>query len=151
MKLLNLPQYQCKIRETPDGNQIFDPIRARYVALTPEEWVRQHFLNYMTSGLGYSPGLIKVEASFKLNTMVRRADIVVFSRTGVPILIVECKAPEVKINQSVFDQIINYNFSFGVKYLIVTNGMKHFAAKIDIALKKFSFLEKMPEFKDIIR
>jgi predicted type IV restriction endonuclease len=150
MKPLNLPQYSCKIKKEPDGERIFDPIRARYVALTPEEWVRQHFLNYMITCLGYSPGLIKVEASFRLNSMLRRADILVFSRTGVPVLIVECKAPEVKINQLVFDQIINYNFNYGLKYLIVTNGIKHYAAEVDMDLKKFCFLEKMPEFKDII-
>lgn len=149
MKQLNLPQYSFKIRNEADGEKIFDPVRAKYVALTPEEWVRQHFLNYMMTYLGYAPGLIKVEASFRLNSMLRRADILVYSRNGTPALIVECKAPDVKIDQQVFDQIINYNFNYGVKYLIVTNGLKHYAAEVDTGLKKFSFLEKMPEFKDI--
>jgi predicted type IV restriction endonuclease len=150
MKSLNLPKYACKIKRDNDGEKIFDPFRSRYVALTPEEWVRQHFLNYMVTVLGYSPGLIKVEASFRLNSMLRRADILVYSRSGTPALIVECKAPEVKISQAVFDQIINYNFNYGVRYLIVTNGIKHYAAEVDTEEKKFCFMKKMPEFEDII-
>jgi predicted type IV restriction endonuclease len=150
MKSLNLPQYSYKIKQDQDGEKIFDPFRGRYVALTPEEWVRQHFLNYMVTVLGYSPGLIKVEASFRLNSMPRRADILVYSRAGLPVLIVECKAPEVKLSQAVFDQIINYNFNYGVRHLIVTNGITHYAAEVDTEQKKFCFLRKMPEFKDII-
>lgn len=149
MKPLKLPQYLCKIRDTSDGRQIFDAIRAKFVALTPEEWVRQHFLNYMVTDMGYPKGLIKVEASFRLNTMLRRADILVYSRSGVPALIVECKAPEVKINQSVFDQIINYNFNYCVKYIVVTNGLRHFAAEVDQVAKKITFLEKMPDFNTV--
>jgi len=149
MKPLKLPQYLCKIRDTSDGRQIFDNIRAKFVALTPEEWVRQHFLNYMVTDMGYPKGLIKVEASFRLNTMLRRADILVYSRSGVPALIVECKAPEVKINQSVFDQIINYNFNYCVKYIVVTNGLRHFAAEVDQVAKKITFLEKMPDFDTV--
>ncbi|HPT11146.1 MAG TPA: type I restriction enzyme HsdR N-terminal domain-containing protein [Bacteroidales bacterium] len=150
MKPLNLPQYSHKIKRDQDGEKIFDPFRSRYVALTPEEWVRQHFLNYMVTALGYSPGLIKVEASFRLNSMLRRADILVYSREGNPVLIVECKAPEVKLSQTVFDQIINYNFNYCVRYLIVTNGITHYAAEVDREKKNISFLKKMPEFKDII-
>jgi hypothetical protein len=149
LKSLQLPAYSCKIRETSDGKQIFDFVRAKYVALTPEEWVRQHFLNYMVTDLGYPPGLIKVEASFRLNSMLRRADILVYSRTGAPVLIVECKAPEIKINQTVFDQIINYNFNYCVKYIIVTNGLKHYAAEVDQVTKRFSFLEQMPDYNFI--
>jgi predicted type IV restriction endonuclease len=149
MKQLTLPPYSYKIREALAGKQIFDFIRAKYVALTPEEWVRQHFLNYMVTSLGYPQGLIKVEASFRLNSMLRRADILVYSRSGLPVLIVECKAPEVKINQTVFDQIINYNFNYGVKFIVMTNGVKHFAAKVDQEAKKFCFLEQMPDYNFI--
>jgi len=150
MKPLNLPQYSYKIKREQDSEKIFDPFRGRYVSLTPEEWVRQHFLNYMVTSLGYSPGLIKVEASFRLNSMLRRADILVYSREGTPVLIVECKAPEVKLSQTVFDQIINYNFNYCVRYLIVTNGITHYAAEVDTEKKKICFMKKMPEFKDII-
>lgn len=146
MKQLKLPQCSFKIKESPGGRQIFDTLRAKYVALTPEEWVRQNFLNYMVTDLGYPKGLIKVEASFRLNSMLRRADILVFSRNGEPALIVECKAPEVKINQNVFDQIINYNFSYCVKYIVVTNGMQHYAAEVDQEANKIRFLDKIPDF-----
>lgn len=120
------------------------------MSLTPEEWVRQHFINYMTSFLRYPKGLVKVEASFRLNNMLRRADILVHDKTGKPVLIVECKAPEVKINQSVFDQVINYNFNYDVRYLVVTNGVTHFAGKIDSQGHTFTLLDHMPDFETLI-
>jgi len=119
------------------------------VALTPEEWVRQHFVSYLTGWLGYPPGLIRIEGSFRLNSMLRRADILVHDRVGEPVLIVECKAPEVKITQEVFDQVINYNFNYGVGYLVVTNGITHFAGKIDIAGRSFILLDHIPDYKTI--
>jgi len=146
MKSLKLPDYLFNVKDTPEGRQIFDPVRSKFVALTPEEWVRQHFLNYMMTTLGYPKGLIRVEAAFRLNSMLRRADILVYSRSGEPALIVECKAPEVKIKQSVFDQIINYNFNYCVRYIVVTNGLQHYAAEVDQAEKKITFLETIPDF-----
>jgi hypothetical protein len=139
-----------RIRESPEGSLIYDPLRQKWVALTPEEWVRQHFVNYLTGHLKYPPGLIQVEASFRLNTMLRRADILVHDRYGEPVLIVECKAPEVKISQAVFDQVINYNFSYGVKYLVVTNGMKHYSGKIDSAANTFTLLDHIPDYESVI-
>ena len=121
------------------------------MAFTPEEWVRQHFVNYLTGWLGYPPGLIRVEAAFRLNSMLRRADILVHDRAGEPVLIVECKAPEVKITQEVFDQIINYNFSYELRYLVVTNGITHFAAKIDSAARSFILLDHIPDYETITR
>jgi predicted type IV restriction endonuclease len=121
------------------------------VALTPEEWVRQHFINYLIGWLGYPPGLIRVEAAFRLHSMLRRADILVHDRAGEPVLIVECKAPEVKITQEVFDQIINYNFSYEVRYLVVTNGITHFAAKIDSAGRSFNLLDHIPDYETVTR
>mgnify|MGYP002399656915 CR=1 FL=1 len=149
MKPLKLPAYSCKIRESSRGSLIFDPLRRKYVALTPEEWVRQHFLNYLVEVLSYPKGLIQVEAGFRLNSMLRRADILVSDRSGQPVLIVECKAPEVKINQAVFDQIINYNFSYGVKYLVVTNGITHFSGKIDAGLHTFVLMDHIPDYETI--
>lgn len=150
MKQLKLPAYSCRIKESSKGNLIYDPFRRKYVALTPEEWVRQHFLNYLSEVLKYPKGLIQVEAGFRLNSMLRRADILVHDRAGLPALIVECKAPEVKINQAVFDQIINYNFSYGVKYLVVTNGLTHFSGKIDKDLHTFTLLGHVPDYETII-
>lgn len=111
--------------------------------------MRQHFLNYLVEILGYPKGLINVEASFRLNTLMRRADILVHDRSGKPVMIIECKAPEVKINQDVFDQIINYNFNYEVNYLVVTNGILHFSARVDMNAKSFALLDHIPDYKTI--
>jgi len=128
---------------------LYDPLRRKYVALTPEEWVRQHFVNYLTGYLGYPPGLIRIEASFRLHSMLRRADILIHDRAGEPVMIVECKAPQVKISQEVFDQVINYNFSYGVRYLVVSNGIEHFAGKIDRETRTFALLDHIPDYETI--
>ena len=128
---------------------LYDPLRRKYVTLTPEEWVRQHFVNYLTGFLGYPPGLIRVEASFRLHSMLRRADILVHDRAGEPVMIVECKAQQVKINQEVFDQVINYNFNYGVRYLVVTNGTEHFAGKINTEARTFELLDHIPDYETI--
>lgn len=150
MKPLKLPHCSLRISEGPEGKLIFDPLRQKWVALTPEEWVRQHFVNYLTWHLDYPPGLIQVEASFRLNTMLRRADILVNDRSGEPVMIVECKAPEVKISQAVFDQVINYNFNYGVKFIVVTNGIIHYAGKIDSAANTLTLLDHIPDYKTVI-
>jgi predicted type IV restriction endonuclease len=128
---------------------LYDPLRRKYVTLTPEEWVRQHFVNYLTVFLGYPPGLIRIEASFRLHSMLRRADILVHDRAGEPVMIVECKAQQVKINQEVFDQVINYNFNYGVRYLVVTNGTEHFAGKINTEARTFELLDHIPDYETI--
>lgn len=149
MKPLKLPPCSLRIKEGQGTRLIYDPLRRKYVALTPEEWVRQHFVNYLTGWLGYPPGLIRIEGSFRLNSMLRRADILVHDRHGEPVLIVECKAPDVKITQEVFDQVINYNFSYGVRYLVVTNGITHFAGKIDTTGRSFVLLDHIPNYQSI--
>lgn len=151
MKPLKLPPCSLRIKEGPGNRLVYDVLRRKYVALTPEEWVRQHFVNYLTGWLGYPPGLIRIEGSFRLNSMLRRADILVHDRAGEPVLIVECKAPDVKITQEVFEQVINYNFSYGVRYLVVTNGITHFAGKIDTAGRTFRLLDQIPDYETIIR
>jgi hypothetical protein len=150
LKPLKLPPCSLRIKEGPGSKLIYDPLRKKYVALTPEEWVRQHFVNYLITYLNYPAGLIQTEASFRLNSMLRRADILIHDRNGQPAMIVECKAPEVKISQAVFDQVINYNFSYGVKYLIITNGITHYAGRIDIAGRTFSLLDHIPDYETII-
>lgn len=128
---------------------LYDPLRRKYVALTPEEWVRQHFVSYLTGFLGYPPGLIRIEASFRLHSMLRRADILIHDRAGEPVMIVECKAQQVRITQEVFDQVINYNFNYGVRYLVVTNGTEHFAGKIDTEARTFALLDHIPDYETI--
>lgn len=138
-----------RIKDGPGGKLLYDPLRRKYVALTPEEWVRQHFVGYLTAVLGYPPGLIRIEASFRLHSMLRRADILIHDRAGEPVMIVECKAQQVKITQEVFDQVINYNFNYGVRYLVVTNGSEHFAGKIDTEARSFELLDHIPDYETI--
>jgi predicted type IV restriction endonuclease len=151
LKPLKLPPCSLRIKEGPGGRLVYDSLRKKYVTLTPEEWVRQHFVNYLTSCLGYPAGLIQVEASFRLNSMLRRADILVCDRAGQPALIVECKAPQIRITQDVFDQVINYNFNYGVEYLVVTNGIKHFAGRVDRQGHKFVLLDHIPDYETVIK
>ncbi len=144
---LNLPAIDAKIRLGVNGNAtIFDPFRKRYVRLTPEEWVRQHFLNYLNREMGYPVTLLVVEASLVYNGMKKRFDILAYSSRGLPVLIVECKAPTVSISQKVFDQVAMYNMSLLVPYLAVTNGLNHYACYIDRQAGQYRFLDKIPEF-----
>lgn len=150
MQQLNLPAFEIRERKRPDGKpEIFDSVRRRFVRLTPEEWVRQHFLNYLVNHLGYPPALIAVEAQLTYNRLQKRGDIVVFGQHHKPVLIVECKAPGVAVTQAVFDQVAMYNMSLQVDYLVVTNGLAHYACLIDHAAKSYRFLEGIPRYGDI--
>lgn len=147
MKELNLPGYSFKVKSGDDDKTlIFDEIRRRYVVLTPEEWVRQHFVNYLAEYRSYPRGLIGIEVMFKFNKLVRRADILVYDKMGNPVLIVECKAPGVNISTEVFDQIVAYNLKFRLKYIVVTNGIKHYACSTDFDKGTWSFLDKIPDY-----
>jgi hypothetical protein len=146
MKQLNLPGYEFSTTQKEGLTMIFDAYRRRWVKLTPEEWVRQNFIRYLVEEKHYPATLIAVEHSLKINRQVFRADAVVFSTNGQPLLVVECKAPEVKITQKVFEQIVRYNFEFQVDYLIVTNGLSHFCCKIDKGNQTYEFLKEIPEY-----
>lgn len=150
MQDLNLPQYDFRIEGSEDQLSIFDPIRKKYVALTPEEWVRQHFIQYLIHEKNLPSGLILLEKTLVYNKMKRRPDIVAHDRQGKPILIVECKAPDVKITQETFDQIARYNSVLKVPYLIVTNGMKHYCCLMDYSLGKYAFLKDIPMYEEMI-
>ncbi|MFY9309301.1 MAG: type I restriction enzyme HsdR N-terminal domain-containing protein [Bacteroidia bacterium] len=126
---------------------IFDSIRKKYVVLTPEEWVRQNFLQYLIQDKKFPASLIAVEAGLKYNQLQKRMDVLVYDRLGTPHLMVECKAPEVKITQDTFDQIARYNMAFKVKYLVVTNGMDHFCCQMDYSQNTFQYLEQIPVFE----
>jgi len=147
---INLPPYEFKITQKEGKNLIFDDYRRRWVKLNPEEWVRQHFVRYLVEEKHYPASLIAVEHSLKINRQVFRADAVVFSTDGKPLLLVECKAPEVKITQKVFEQIVRYNFEFQVDYLIVTNGLSHFCCKIDKTNQTYEYLKEIPEYNVLI-
>lgn len=147
MQALNLPPYQFKLKQQGVRTQIFDAIRKKYVVLTPEEWVRQNFLQYLILDKSYPASRIAVEAGLKYNQLQKRMDVLVYDKQGNPHLMVECKAPEVKITQDVFDQIARYNMVFKVKYLVVTNGMNHFCCRMDYTENTYSYLENIPAFE----
>jgi hypothetical protein len=150
LKLLNLPQYSFRITGEDGKEMILDTIRRKFVKLTPEEWVRQNFVQYLINEGKYPSGLIGIEVLSRFNKMKRRVDILIHDRSGQPVMIVECKAPEVKIDDKVFDQIVCYNLGFKVPYLIVTNGLDHFACKIDFTENKYEFLLVIPLYEDLL-
>ena len=146
MDLLKLPDVSSQIKVDPEKNTIFDSFRKKFVALTPEEWVRQHFLHYLVQYLNYPAGLISVEMALQYNKLSRRCDIVVFTRNGVPKMIIECKAPKVKISQKAFDQVAAYNLKLKVDFLVVTNGLNHFCCKMDYTNNSYTFLQEIPDY-----
>lgn len=146
MDSLNLPTYSFKLKSEGGRKLIFDEIRRRYVALTPEEWVRQNFIKYLTYEKAYPTALISLEKHFRYNRMQKRSDILVYDRNGMPVLMVECKAPDVKVNQAVFDQIALYNLKFKVPYLVVTNGIQHYCCRYTEDKGSYRFLEEIPEY-----
>lgn len=147
---LNLPTYDKKITLKDDKPFILDVIRRQYVALTPEEWVRQHFVHYLIEHKGYPQSLMANEVQLKLNGMSRRCDSVVYDRSLKPRVIVEYKAPTVNITQQVFDQICRYNMVLQVDYLIVSNGLVHYCCKIDYSTCSYTFLEEVPCWKELL-
>jgi len=143
---LNMPPYKFKIKSSENKRFIFDTVRKKYVALTPEEWVRQHFVLYLVSEKKYPLSLIGIEKELIINNLKKRTDILIFNRTGKPELIVECKAPSVKITQDTFDQIARYNLKLNATYLVVTNGLSHFYCKMDFTNQRYLFLKDIPNY-----
>ena len=150
MKQLNLPAYSFRIAGKEGQETIFDPVRKKSVRLTPEEWVRQNFVQYLVSEGKYPAGLIGIEIMSPYNKLRKRVDILIHNRSGQPVMIVECKSPEVKLDDKVFDQIVCYNMGFKVPYIVVTNGIDHFACKIDHELNKYEFLLVIPLYEDLL-
>ena len=128
---------------------ILDPIRRKYVKLTPEEWVRQNFVQYLISEGKYPPGLLGIEVFFRLFKVKRRIDILVHNRSGNPVMIVECKAHDVDLNEKVFDQIVCYNMESKVPYIIVTNGMIHLACKLKPDNTGYDYLNVIPLYEEL--
>ena len=145
MESLALPAIKADVRTDADGiTRIYDMLRKKYVALTPEEWVRQHFVGYLIDSLGYRPALMANEAGLVQNGIRRRCDTVVFDRNGLPLVIVEYKAPAVQITQRVFDQIVRYNSVLKAPFLIVSNGLRHYCCRVDVQSGSYSFLRDIP-------
>jgi hypothetical protein len=149
MQQLNLPEYAFRIKSEDGKTMIFDAIRRKFVALTPEEWVRQNFIEYLKTEKNYPASLMAVEKQITINQMLRRFDLLVYSRTHQPCLIAEFKAPDVKITQDVFDQVVRYNMALKVAGIIVSNGLQHFACKMDYANNSFSYLREIPGYGDL--
>lgn len=146
---LNLPPFDIKVKKLDGRLSVFDQLRRKYVALTPEEWVRQHFINFLVTEKGYSPALIANEIQINLNNQKRRCDSVVYNKELQPIVIIEYKAPDVNITQDVFDQIVRYNIVLRVNYLIVSNGINHYCCKIDYDTQSFQYLSEIPSYNNL--
>ncbi len=147
---LNLPPYEFRIREEGDSTQIFDEVRKKWLVLTPEEWVRQNLVMYLHHYLQYPLSLLEIEKGLRLNGQVQRADLVVSTKEGAPIMLIECKAPEIKVDQSVLDQVARYNITYKVPYLVVSNGVRHFCCHVDLKTKQWKFLQSIPDYPSLV-
>lgn len=146
---LNFPGSAVQIRQSERGLEIFDVTRFLWISYSPEEWVRQRTIHYLIDYLHVPAGLIAVEMPIQINKMQRRCDLVVYNQTGKPKMIVECKAPTVKISQSTVDQAGRYNLALNAPYLMVTNGIKHFAFQINFENQQTSALHEIPDYNQL--
>lgn len=146
MQSLNLPSFDYKIKQIEDKSLIFDLIRRKYLVLTPEEWVRQHLINLLINVLDYPKTLISVEGGLKYDKLQKRSDILVFDRESKPFLLIECKAPEVKLSQSTVRQASIYNARIGAPHLAISNGLQTFCFDIDHQTQEFSQRTDFPTF-----
>jgi hypothetical protein len=146
MQKLNLPSYTFKLKSNEKHTLIFDNLRKKYLVLTPEEWVRQHYVQYLVQEKNYPVSLIALEKQLTINNLKKRTDIVVYNKDGQPKIIVECKAPHIKISQDTFDQIARYNLQLKAKYLIVTNGLEHYYCSMDFENENYQFLKEIPSY-----
>ena len=146
---LNLPTYEIKIAQRGNKQLIFDFLRRKYVALTPEEWVRQHFVHYLIEHKGYPAGLIGNEVELNVGEKKLRCDTILYNKVALPQMIIEYKAPQIKLQQKTFDQISAYNLLLKVDYLIVSNGMQHICCRMDYENQKYCFLEDIPNYQEL--
>lgn len=146
MQRLNFKEYSFRFKKIDDKLFIFDEIRKKFVALQPEEWVRQHVIRFLIEEKKVPKSLINVEKEITINGLVKRYDIVVFSRNGNILLAVECKAPTIQISQTVFDQIARYNLMLKSEILMITNGLNHYFCQMDYEKGKYLFLKELPEY-----
>lgn len=148
MQKLNFPAYTFRFKNSENKVAVFDEIRKKFVVLTPEEWVRQHVVQFLLSDKNYPKSYINVEKVLKINGITKRYDAVVFKPDGSIFLLIECKAPEVPISQNTFDQIARYNMTLKADYLMVTNGLNHYFCRMDFENEQYQFLRELPDFKN---
>ena len=146
MTQLNLPPYEVRVLEKAGRRMIFDTLRRKYVALTPEEWVRQHFVHFLMEHKGYPKGLLCNEIELKVGEKKLRCDTLLYDKELQPQMIIEYKAPDIEISQRVFDQITVYNMLLHVPYLIVSNGCQHYCCRMDYEHRRYAFLRDIPEY-----
>lgn len=146
MQPLNFPSYTFRVKNSENRTLIFDDIRKKFLVLTPEEWVRQHVVQFLIQEKKYPLSHINVEKQITLNGLKKRYDVVVFKPNGELHILVECKAPEVSISQMTFDQIAQYNFKLNATYLMVTNGLSHYYCQTDFVAEKYEFMQEIPDF-----
>lgn len=144
---INLPPYDIKMREQGGKRQIFDFLRRKYVALTPEEWVRQHFVHFLINHKGYPQGLLANEVELKVGDKKLRCDTLLYNRALQPQMIIEYKAPHVEITQQVFNQITVYNHLLHVDFLVISNGLQHFCCRMDYDHQSYTFLQEIPDYQ----
>ncbi|ULC58367.1 type I restriction enzyme HsdR N-terminal domain-containing protein [Flaviramulus sp. BrNp1-15] len=146
MQKLNFPTYSFRFKSNENKISIFDSIRKKFVVLQPEEWVRQHCVEFLINEKGYPKSLINIEKELTINSLKKRYDIVVFNSNGSIHLIVECKAPKIDIKQDTFDQIARYNLELNATYLMVTNGLNHYYCQMDFKNERYQFLKEIPAY-----
>ena len=149
MKQLQFPTYSFRFKNSENKVAIFDEIRKKFIIITPEEWVRQHVVQFLLQDKKYPKSHINVEKLLKINDLNKRYDVVVYNPNGSIYILVECKAPEIKISQHTFDQIARYNMTLNAEYLMVTNGLNHYFCKMDYEKEKYDFLPELPEYQSL--
>jgi hypothetical protein len=150
MNELNLPAYAVKVRGTREKPEIFDFLRKRYVALTPEEWVRQHFTHWLIEHKGYPKGLLGNEIALRCGDKSLRCDSILYDQEARPRMIIEYKAPTVSLTQRVFDQISAYNLLLHVDFLVVSNGVQHVFCKMDYARQSYDMQSDIPDYAELV-
>jgi predicted type IV restriction endonuclease len=146
MQQLNFPSYTFRFKNSENKVSIFDEIRKKFIILTPEEWVRQHVVQFLLEEKKYPKSLINVEKVLMVNGLRKRYDVVVFNSDGSIFVLIECKAPAIKIAQATFDQIARYNITMQSQFLMVTNGLNHYFCQMDFENEKYTFLENLPNY-----
>jgi hypothetical protein len=149
MQQLNFPRFDFRLRNEGSRQEIYDPVRHKFVTLTPEEWVRQHLIAFLVKIKGYPLSVIGVEKQLLLNKQPKRFDLVVFSRKALPFLLIECKAPGVEITEKTFDQAARYNMLLNAEYFLITNGLEHYPCRLDYVNKQYIFIEDIPHFSEM--
>ena len=147
MILVDFPSYDFKVQSIGGKDQIFDPCRKKWVLLTPEEWVRQHMISFLVQYRNYPKGLFSLEKEVMYNSLQKRFDILVLDRVGNPFLLIECKAPEVKLSKKTVEQVAIYNKTIGAAFMGISNGRQHLFLKYNFEVNNYEQISDLPQFQ----